>query len=316
MGQEKIDTLTPICWFFERGACSKGASCTFKHSGVAPPQHAAVFNLNKKSKLECIMPEDDAIWTAVKVAMEPVGGVESEAEMGRLRTRIAQYARSSVQGIDLTQKPVSIPIGEYADTLFSKLFNILGEREWLLQADTLLILDASLKELLPAESVAEMSPDEFDSIVFSAHDRALDEQRILPLLWDAITAAVQGPKTRTKTYKALEAGRRDAMNDPEVIADGGPEVFARQWIANSLEQLRTSTGGFIDSILTEHSAAELFTNLIEGGALPVRCMAEVNLPDEGWPAVVKSVIDAEFRVPVGSAASPLPSTGLRPAARH
>lgn len=292
----RIEAITPSCWFYERGCCQKASACPFKHDGLKP-QGGLVFKKLKMVEHEPV--EDDTIWTAVKVALEPVSHCEQEEEMRKLRTKISQYARSAVQGIDLDRRPVSVPINEYADNLFAKIFQVLGDKPWLPQADMLLVLDASVKELLPMDALVELSQDELEGIIFSAHDRAVDEQRSMPLIWDTISQMLQGPKTKSKVYKAFEAGRKDTISDPEVNAEGSAELFTRRWIASSIDHLRASAGGYVDSIMPPQTATLLFCTLVEGGALPIRCIAELSVPDAGWEHFVATAVRAAYAAPHG-----------------
>lgn len=292
--QARIEALTPVCWYYERGCCTKGSACPFKHDGVKVQMGMAAF---KKLKMMEFEPQDDTIWTAVKVALEPVNHCEPDDEIRKLRTKIAQYARSAVQGIDLQQRPVSGPINEYADNLFAKLFQVFGDRPWLPQADLLLILDASVKELLPMEALVEVQADELEGVIFNAHDRALDEQRSMPIIWEMIIQLLQGPKTRSKVYKACDSGRKTTVHDSDVTSDGGAELFLSTWLLNTIQLLRDATGGYAESVLTPDNAELLFCSLVEAGALPARCMAEASVPDHGWQRFVASAVQAAYATP-------------------
>lgn len=289
----RIEALTPPCWYYERGCCQKGSSCPFKHDGTRPQGVLT----SKKLKLEMDADPDDTIWTAVKVALESVNHCESDEEIRKLRTKISQYARSAAQGIDLQKRPVNAPIDEYADNLFNKIFQVLGDRPWLAQADLLLVLDAAVKELLPMESLLEVPPEELESMIFSAHDRAVDEQRSMPLVWDAVTLMLQGPKTRSKAYKALDAGRKGTAADPEVAAEGSAELFASRWIAATAEQLHALSGGYAEHVLPADTATGLFVSLVEAGALPSRCMAECTEPEGGWQTFITAAVRKAYAGP-------------------
>merc|ERR1712241_118393 len=167
------------CWYYERGMCSKGAACAYKHEGIIPQ--------SKKPKFELLHEEpDDDIYTAVKVALTAALTFEGENDVRKMRVKIAKYAHDALQGLTNAGGPPQLLINEYADNLFNKIFQGFGEKPWLSQVDFLLVLDATVKELLPKPVLAQVSLEEIETYIFKAHDRALDEQRCLPIVWEAV----------------------------------------------------------------------------------------------------------------------------------
>jgi len=258
---------TPTCWYYEKGMCSKATGCPFQHVGDVPQ--------GKMPRTEREEPDDD-IYTAVKVALTAAVVIEGENNVQRMRQKISKYCHDSLQGLMKVAGPAKALIDEYADSLFSKIYAGFGDRPWLQQMDFLLVLDAAVKELLPKPVMTTVSFEDIETFIFQAHDRALDEQRCLPITWDTVQQVVQGPKTRKRVYAAVEIGRKAAVNKEDVF---GAEDFARTWITTALIALRKDCGGYPEQVLDTTTATNMFVSLFEGGALPEARMAE------GWPAV-------------------------------
>merc|ERR1712217_757540 len=79
-----------------------------------------------------------------------------------------------------------------------------GDRDWLNEVDLLPILDNAVKELIPPEVLSSVPIHELERIIFQAHDYALDEQKCLPIVWELVQQAVQGPKIRKKVREAAK----------------------------------------------------------------------------------------------------------------
>merc|ERR1719436_1567868 len=60
---------TPSCWYYERGCCMKSVGCPFKHIGNIPQ---SAKNLKRSKIDDGPEPEDDSVYTAAKVALEPI----------------------------------------------------------------------------------------------------------------------------------------------------------------------------------------------------------------------------------------------------
>mmetsp|Transcript_11136 Transcript_11136/g.22583 ORF Transcript_11136/g.22583 Transcript_11136/m.22583 type:complete len:411 (-) Transcript_11136:139-1371(-) len=288
---DRLAALRPTCWYYERGCCQKGDACNFKHEGFIPQ---GPMNIKKLKTLEEEMPLNDTIWTAVKVALEPVEGKETEEEMRRLRSKIPQYARSSAQGMDFYQTPLGPCIEGYANNLFASLFQSLGDRPWLPQADLLLILDASVRAIFPPDVLGSVPPDGLESLIFQAHDRASDEHRAMAAVWEIISNTLQGPKTKSKVYKACEAARQQVVANPQVGLEAGAEAFTRSWIARTIALVGQATGGYPDSVLPAQAAMQCFAGFVMGGALPARSMPEVCVPEGGWQNFIASAVATAY----------------------
>lgn len=279
------DATTPTCWYFEKGVCRSGAACVFKHVGNVPQNPENIKRLRVGLATE--EPEDDSIYTAIKVALRCAATFEKEDSLLKLRSRVAKYCRDAIADVDYN-KGLEAAVHDYADSFFTKFFQGFGDRPWTPEADLLLIMTEALKELLEKQASEEVGPDEFEELIFSAHDRALDEQRCMPAIWESVQQAVQGPKIRSKVYKACEAGRKATVNNPEVV---GSKAFATEWIQCTLNRLKVDGHGYVDGILDEDSAKQLFAIALETGAVPSRCLADDPGPDEGWPQFATTAVE-------------------------
>lgn len=284
------DANTPPCWYYERGACTNGANCAFRHVGIVL-QSANSFK-KLKMGIELFEPEDDNIYTAVKVALEPASEVEKDDNLRKLRTKIAKYARDAVEGLELDKGEVGDLINTYADNFLTKIFQGMADRPWLPQADMLLVIDAAVKELFPQSTLSDVTPDELESLIFCAHDRAMDEQRSLPAIWEAIQTVLQGPKVRNKVYKACELSRKDVATNLEVQ---GAESFLHEWISRTVHRLRDECQGYPETVLSLATATELFSLFPTVGALPTRCMSEDGSPADGWQPMVAAICQECYR---------------------
>lgn len=232
---------------------------------------------------------DDPLWSTLSEALQPIAHLEGESEIRRLEKRIREYFRKAAKGIDFASGPWQVLINEYADAVFGSLFQGLGERAWLAQADFLLVLDAGVRELFPPEVIRDVPQHDFERAVLAAHDRAFEEQRFLPMLWGAVRELVEttaGPKAKKKVYDAAAAGRRAAM--PGCASVGDPnqvKAFVSKWVDTAVLQLSRSMHGDPSSALPEAIAVQVFHSLLNAGALPIPLVVEHGPPPRGWPFV-------------------------------
>merc|ERR1719262_55940 len=98
------------------------------------------------------------------------------------------------------------------------MVHALNDRAWLHQADFTLILDTAVKETFPPELLQQIPISELEGAVLRAHDRAFEEARVTPVLWETVQGNVEGKKAPTKVYNALESGRSAALKAVEAAA--------------------------------------------------------------------------------------------------
>lgn len=226
--------------------------------------------------------DEDFLCPAVSEALAPVAHMEQEWDVAKLEKRIRTYFRNGAKGLEFGSKPWSDLIEEYADKVFGAMFQALSDRHWLSQADFLLVLDAGIKETFPAHVLNGVPGHMFETVVLNANDRAFEEQRYLPMLWETIAEMLQGPKIRKRAYDAFEDGRKNAAGCTGDDAGSPIGTFLQAWIFNTIGRLSADSQGYPDSIIEPPQCAQLFHALIGNGALPLPLVAEQGLPPPGW----------------------------------
>lgn len=233
--------------------------------------------------------DGDNLWTAVNEAVASIMEMEKEWEQNKLEKKLREYFNKAAKNLSFGNRPLMDVINDYADNVFSSLFAGLGDREWLNtgQADFILVMDAGIKDNFPKHMVSKIPQAEFEQMVLAAHDRAFEEQRFGPLLTEAMTGIVQGPKTKRRVWNAVEQGRKDAASDSVNYED-----FTAHWINRTIELLSEAMYGEPEACLDAESAVKLFRALVTGGALPLAMTQETGLPAEDWPLVEEAVTTA------------------------
>lgn len=232
---------------------------------------------------------EDLIGPALSEALAPVVHLELEWDAAKLEKRIAKYFRSGAKGLEFDSKPWSELVEEYADKVFASIFQALSDRHWLSQADFLFVLDAGVKETFPPEVLGGVPQNLFERAVLNANDRAFEEQRYLPMLWDTITEMLQGPKIKKKAYDAFEEGRKNAAGCTGDEAGSSIGTFLQAWVHNTIARLAETSNGMPDSILEPQTCAHLFHALVGRGAMPLPLVYECGEPPEGWPFIDQAV---------------------------
>jgi len=246
--------------------------------------------------------EPDLLWNAVSEAIAPVAHLEHEWEPNKFEKKIRDYFKKAVKAVEFGRKPWDVLVNDYADAVFSNIFNAVGEREWLHQVDFLLVLDAAIKEGFPARLLSAVPQEVFERTVLGAHDRAFEEQRYLPILWEVVQGLVTGDKSRKKVYNAGEEGRKQAA-----LANGAStdnvKTFVSRWVDLTIARLSKDTQGEPEWILPEATAVQLFHTLVESGGLPVAYTAEEaqGPPPRGWPFIDYAVNMAYVKYCTGAA---------------
>ncbi|CAE7550446.1 SLC12A7, partial [Symbiodinium pilosum] len=155
-------------------------------------------------------------------------------------------------------------VNDYADSAFSSIFQAIGDRQWLDQVDFIFILDAGIKEFFPRHVLRDVSQMDLERSVLAAHDRAFEEQRYLPKLWDCLDSMGLSGKTRKKAYDSVDEGRKVAlryMRDPSPPDE--VKAFVSRWVDSTVKHLHRSTQGDPTSVLEEHQATEVFERLLK-----------------------------------------------------
>ncbi|CAJ1390126.1 unnamed protein product [Effrenium voratum] len=228
----------------------------------------------------------DQLSAAVTQALEPIIALETEWDQAKLEKRIKQYLRNAAKNLDFQTKPWHELIEEFADQVFSSIFQALKERSWLPQVDFLMVIDAAVKELFPPYLLQSVPQQLFEQQVLHAHDRAFEEQRFAPMLWDVLFDKVEDKVVKNKIYNAFEAGRKEAAM---VSSEGDPvEEFIKAWVACSLRELQ---GSVPEEALPRELCRNLFHELYEAGALPLPLTQEGGTPPDGILHVDQAIED-------------------------
>jgi hypothetical protein len=231
-------------------------------------------------------------------------------ETNRLEKRIRDAFKRAAKGLQYRAKPWTDLVNDYADSVLSSIFSGLGEsRPWLCRVDFVLALDAGIKEFFPPCVLRGLPQEEFERTVLAAHDRAYEEQRYFPILWNSVCPPVVEERSRKKVCKAAEFGRTAAM---EAMRKGSFQVkeFVSRWIDLAIMDLSRVTQGCCEDVLPEPSAVQLFNHMILLGALPLALTAEFGTPPRPWPFVEFSVHQA-FTAHSGAQGQALPPAGSR-----
>eukprot|EP00928_Gymnodinium_smaydae_P003990 TRINITY_DN11402_c0_g1_i1.p1 TRINITY_DN11402_c0_g1~~TRINITY_DN11402_c0_g1_i1.p1 ORF type:complete len:417 (+),score=89.98 TRINITY_DN11402_c0_g1_i1:43-1251(+) len=225
---------------------------------------------------------EELIAPAVHEALGHIAHLENEWDIGKMEKRIRGYAKNASKGLAFGKNSWQELVNEYADAMFASIFQALGDRQWLNEADLLPVVDAGIKETFPEAELADVPQDEFERTVLQAHDRAFEEQRFASGSWDTIRHRVHEKKLQQKTYKALEEGRKiAAVNAQPQVAD-----FVNHWVHASVDSLRQICGPSFMQVLPEDTLTSLLHSLVEAGALPLALTAKASeageLPLEDW----------------------------------
>lgn len=232
--------------------------------------------------------DDDLIGAAVSAALEPVAPMESAWDMPKLSKKLKQYFTTGAQGLEFQGQSLQDLINQYADNVFGTIFQALRDRPWINQADFLGVLDAGVKELFPRPAVTSVSPQRFERIITAAHDRAFEEQRFAPLLWDVVTEIQKDPKARRKVYDAFEAGRKEAATACSTESPDPLKDFVDYWVSSSVARLAADSGS-ADALLPPGVAVQFVHALVAAGALPLPLTEDQGIPPPDWHAVEGAV---------------------------
>jgi len=221
--------------------------------------------------------QEDFLSEAVTQALAPILTMETEWDQAKLEKRVKQYFRNAAKNLEFHVKPWQELVEEYADQVFASLFQALKERPWLLQVDFLMVVDAGVKELFPPFLLQHVPQLEFEQQVLSAHDRAFEEQRFAPMLWDTLFDRIEDKQHKTKIYNALEAGRKEAATHS---GETNPvEDFVKAWVGCSLREVQSQCNSPLDQALPSDMCRDIFHALFEAGALPLPLTQEGQPPD-------------------------------------
>jgi len=223
---------------------------------------------------------------AVTEAIEPVQHLEKEWEPAKLCKRLRDYFKKAAKSLEFKERSWMGLVNDFADSAFSSIFQAIGDRHWLDRVDFVFVLDAGIKEFFPRHVLEDVPQTDLERLVLAAHDRAFEEQRYLPKLWDFLDSMGMSGKTRKKAYDSIDEGRKVAlkyMRDPS--APDEVKAFVSRWVDSTVKHLHRFTQGEPASVLDENQAAHVFERLLKEGCMPIPLLAEHGLPPEDWAFV-------------------------------
>eukprot|EP00930_Biecheleria_cincta_P041910 TRINITY_DN2880_c0_g2_i1.p1 TRINITY_DN2880_c0_g2~~TRINITY_DN2880_c0_g2_i1.p1 ORF type:complete len:665 (-),score=158.37 TRINITY_DN2880_c0_g2_i1:44-1894(-) len=265
----------------------------------------------KTLKYEPDEPAEDSIYTSVKVALSSAGIDEEEdaVETARVRAKITTFARQSAEEVDTSghSEPLDAIIRQICRNFFAAVCPVFYERKWLSNVDFQLVMDAAIKELVPASLLRSMDAAKLEETIWESHDIAFEEQRFLPSMWEIVRPLVDGPKIKKKVYKAVELGRYQALTGSDEGAGlMRADAFLRAWATACLAQMAEDSGGDPEALIERSKVLEIFFSLMcvpdkngFSAALPSRWTIEAGIPENGWMPVLESVLEdvyATFKV--------------------
>jgi len=142
--------------------------------------------------------DEELLWTAVYEAVQPIKHMEDELDESKLEKRIRDAFKKGAKGLNVNARSWPQAVEEFADGAMSSLFSSCGDKPWLAHIDLLLCLDAGIRDNFPPQVMRNVPAAEFEQCVLAAYERAFEEQRTGPIMWEAVQAAVEGKKSRTK----------------------------------------------------------------------------------------------------------------------
>jgi len=210
----------------------------------------------------------EILWDAVREAVASIADLDGDDDSSKLERRIRESFRKGVKGLDFTRKRWPRLVNAYADAVFQS-FASLGDKAWLPRADFLLVLDAGVKEQFLPLLLRKIPKPALERTVLAAYERAFEEQRHEPILWEVCQALVQGDKTRKKVFNALQQGLKEASACLNAgMGSNETEDFACRWIDRTLAALHQNNGD-AESLLPKSIAGKLFRDAVQAGAMPL-----------------------------------------------
>lgn len=206
------------------------------------------------------------IYEMVALVADSLREVETQWDTLKLEKKLKEYFNKASKNIVFKGKKLSAAIDEYVDNCMGSVFAGLGDREWLNSevGDMTLLLDAGIKGNFPAGLFHGVSQDDFEAMVVKAYERSFDEQMFWPILTEAVSANVTGPKIKKKVWNAIDEARKETVK----LGLGSADEFVSKWCINSVNALAVSTHGGLEGCLDAETCVRLFATLLETGGLP------------------------------------------------
>jgi hypothetical protein len=254
--------------------------------------------------------DDGFLWNAVSEAVEPICHLEVEYDRNKLEKRIRDNFAKAAKGLAFNSRKFEELVNEFADNAFGALFHLLGDRDWLTQADFLLVMDAAVKDTFPKHLIQRVPQLKFEQTILAAHDRAFDEQRYSMASWQCVSDSVQGKKTQKVVREAIDEARQ------EVVAQspGTAAEFIESWVNGAVARIAQKGGpgeGFPEYTLEQNTAIQIFDNILQAGGLPQSYIEAEGQPQAGDPFIAQVIQAAyeQFSEGAGMEAAATPMKG-------
>lgn len=125
---------------------------------------------------------------------------------------------------------------------------------------------------------------DFEQMILAAHDRAFEEQRVLPIMWEVIQQLVEGPKAKKKVFAAAELGWKDAQT-PSGAFPNEVQDFVGMWIDRTIAHLSEATSGEPQYTLEPDIGVQVFDGALQAGCTPMTLTQAFGPPPAQWPFI-------------------------------
>lgn len=257
-----------------------------RQEGAGQPQGTMPLNqaMQGKGKGKQEQKPDDPIDIAAGTALFPIQHLEKIWDYDRLRWKVASYFRTAAKEIGYDRsKGWEDNVDDFARRAFGTMIQALNDRVWIHQADFTLILDTAVKEMFPQDVLSQINQTELEGGILRSHDRAFEEARVMPVLWECLQGNLDAKKAVNKVYFALEVGRHDALKsvcsidgdlykgnlDHAVPTWEKIQKFIHVWINSTIVEVKKAVNGWNPAeLLPQDKAIIFFQVLLQSDTLP------------------------------------------------
>merc|ERR1719247_2885786 len=274
------------CGQTKEQTANSGGQMVIRQEGAGQPQGTMPLNqaMQGKGKGKQEQKPDDPIDIAAGTALFPIQHLEKIWDYDRLRWKVASYFRTAAKEIGYDRsKGWEDNVDDFARRAFGTMIQALNDRVWIHQADFTLILDTAVKEMFPQDVLSQINQTELEGGILRSHDRAFEEARVMPVLWECLQGNLDAKKAVNKVYFALEVGRHDALKsvcsidgdlykgnlDHAVPTWEKIQKFIHVWINSTIVEVKKAVNGWNPAeLLPQDKAIIFFQVLLQSDTLP------------------------------------------------
>jgi len=209
-------------------------------------------------------PDEELLWHAVTEAVQPIKHMEDELDESKLEKRIRDAFKKGAKGLNVNPRSWPQAVEQFADAALGSLFNSCGDKAWLVHIDLLLCLDAAVRDNFPPHVLRNVAATDFEQCVLAAYERAFEEQRTGPIMWDAVQAIVEGPKGKKKVFNACEEAFKESRI-PSGVYPNAVQDFVAMFIDRCVFHLAAVCDGEPQWTLEPNDAVKLFGAMADSG---------------------------------------------------